>query len=337
MTTPTHATEVRPGARLADLADYIIPFSIRAACDLGIADHLTDGPCHVDELARRTGTHPRSLLRLLRALAARGIFTETSPQTFDLTPLADPLRSDHPDSLRKAYPLMACDIGAWAGFAHSLRTGAAAFDQVHGEDYWTYLAANPAESARFDASQGAVTRREIAALLPAYPWDRFGTLVDVGGGSGAFLAAILTAHPGLRGVLFDQPHVVAGTDVPTRAGVQDRCQVVGGDFRRAVPAGGDGYVIKRAFYDLDDEDAVAFLRAVRSVIAPDGRLLIIEPMIEPGDGFDWGKLYDVLLLTMRGGGSRSREELTALFGRTGFELTDVVRTKSLPIVEARPV
>ncbi|WP_307962133.1 methyltransferase [Salinispora arenicola] len=178
---------------------------------------------------------------------------------------------------------------------------------------------------------------EIGALLPAYPWDRF-RHCRRRGGNGAFLAAILTAHPGLRGVLFDQPHVVADTDVLTSAGVQDRCQVVGGDFRRAVPAGGDGYVIKRAFYDLDDEDAAAFLRAVRSVVASDGRLLIIEPMIEPGDGFDWGKLYDVLLLTMRGGGSRSREELAALFGRTGFELTNCrTATKSLPIVEARPV
>lgn len=324
--------------RLTEMADYVIPFTLRAICDLGIADHLADGARAVDELARRTGTHAGALLRALRALAAKGVFTEVEPGTFDLTPLAEPLRSDHPRSLREAYPLMSADVRAWAHFDHSLRTGQAAFDRAHGTDYWTYLADRPTDSARFDASQRAVTRREIRALLPAYDWSVFGTVVDVGGGNGAFLSALLAAFPALRGVLFDQPHVVAAAgEVLAAHGVADRCTVRGGDFLSAVPAGGDGYVIKRALYDVDDDGAVALLRAVRAAIRDDGRLLVIEPVIEPGDEFDWGKLYDVLLLVMRGGGSRSRAQLADLFARTGFALVQVLRTKGLPIVEARPV
>jgi hypothetical protein len=329
---------VAPVARLTELADYIVPFTLRAVCDIGVADQLADGPRTVAELARRTGTHAPSLLRALRALAGRGVFTEVAPETFGLTPLAEPLRTDHPRSLRAAYPLLAGDVQAWAVFDHTLRTGAPAFVHAHGVDYWTYLAGHPRDSARFDASQQAVTQREVRALIPGYDWARFGTVVDVGGGNGAFVAALAAAFPAMRGVVFDQPHVVSGAGaVFAAAGVSDRCTAVGGDFRTSVPAGADAYVVKRALYDLDDDAAAAMLAAIRSGIAPDGRLLVIEPMVEPGDGFDWGKLYDVLLLAMRGTGSRTREQLEDLFAKTGFALTEVVRTKALPVIEARPV
>lgn len=336
MTDSPARSDIQSLARLTELADYIVPFTLRAVCDLRVADHLSDGPRPVAELAQLTGTHARALLRALRALAAKGVFTEVEPETFGLTPLGEPLRTDHPKSLRDAYPLLAADVQAWAKFDHSLRTGQAAFDQAHGTDYWSYFAAHPDESARFDASQRAVTGRETRVLLPAYDWGRFETVVDVGGGNGAFLAALLTEFPALRGVLFDQPHVVAGAVLAER-GVADRCTAVGGDFTSSVPHGGDGYVIKRALYDLGDAAAASVLKAVRAAIRDDGRLLIIEPVGAPGDAFDWGKLYDVLLLAMRGGGSRTREEHQALLADAGFELTRVITTKGLPIVEARPI
>lgn len=338
MTTQSRPEDVRSVARLTEMADYIVPFTLRAICDLGVADLLVDGPRHIADLARLTGTHERSLLRAMRTLACKGVFTEETPETFGLTPLAEPLRTDHSRSLRDAYPLLAADVQAWAMLDHSIRTGRSAFERAHGTDYWTHMAGHPADSARFDASQQAVTQREISALLPSYDWSAFDVVVDVAGGNGAFIAALLAEFPSLRGVLFDQPHVVASaTTVLAGAGVAGRCAVVGGDFLEAVPAGGDAYVIKRAFYDLDDDGAVALLRAVRAVIRPGGRLLIIEPVVEPGDDFDWGKLYDMLLLTMRGGGSRSRPQLEELLTATGFALERIVRTKRLPIVEARPV
>lgn len=323
--------------RLTEMADYIVPFTLRAVCDLGVADELAAGPVGVEELARRTGTHAFSLYRALRALASRGVFTEVEPRVFALTELGQPLRSDHPLSLREAYPLLVGDVEAWAHLGHSLRTGRSAFDEAHGTDYWTYLAERPGDSARFDASQRAVSRREVRALVPAYDWGRFSTIVDVGGGNGTFLAAVLAAHPHLRGTLFDQPHVVSSAGpVLAERGVAERAEVVGGSFLDAVPAGADAYVVKRALYDLDDAGASAMLKVVRAAMRPDSTLLVVEPVVEPGDAFDWGKLYDLLLLVMRGGGGRSPEQLAALLAGADLDLVGVSPTRSLSIVEARP-
>ncbi|OLT19130.1 methyltransferase [Actinomadura sp. CNU-125] len=343
MTVPSQvasgpANDVQALRRLNEMADYIVPFTLRAVCDLRIADHLADGPRTIDELAELTGTHAPSLYRAMRVLATKDVFTETGPGVFGMTPLAEPLRGDHPQSLRDAYPLLAPDVRAWALLAHSLRTGEPAFDEANGKGAWEYFAEHPEESARFDASQRAVTRREIRALIPAYDWASLGSVVDVGGGNGAFAAAILAAHPGLAGTVFDQPHVVAGADpVLTEHGVAGRCAVVGGDYRRSVPEGAGGYVLKRVMYSMDDEQAVAVLRLVRAAMRPDGRVLVIEPVVVPGNDFDWGKLYDLLLLTMSGGGGRTREQIERVLGAADLELVRVISTKSLPIIEARPI
>ena len=340
VTSPASArgTDAQSVARLTEMADYIVPFTLRAVCELRIADALADGPRPVAELARTTGTHERSLLKAMRALAGRGVFTEIRPEVFALTELGQPLRSDHPRSLRDAYPLLPADVEAWARFPHSLRTGDAAFDHAHGQSYWEYLEQHPDESARFDASQRAVTRREVRTLLPAYEWGAFGTVADIGGGNGAFLAALLRDHPAMRGVLFDQPHVVAGAAaVLAEHGVTDRCHVAGGSFFAAVPSGADAYVLKRALYDVPDDDVPRILRVVRAAMRPDSRLLVIEPVMEPGDEFSWGKLYDLLLLTMRGGGSRPLPLLEEQFADAGLELVRIVRTRGLPIIEAKPI
>ncbi|MEU8122591.1 methyltransferase [Spirillospora sp. NPDC049024] len=336
---PAPSRDAQSVARLTEMADYIVPFTLRAVCDLGVADLLADGPRPVDELARGTGTDPRALLKALRALAGRGVFSEPEPEVFGLTELGQPLRSDHPRSLRDAYRFLAADVRAWASLPHSLRTGEPAFDHAHGTDYWTYMAEHPDEGARFDATQRGVTRREVRALLPAYPWSRFSTIADVGGGNGAFLAALLQANPGMRGILFDQPRVVAAAGpVLAAAGVADRCTVVGGSFFETVPSGADAYILKRALYDVGDDDrAVDVLRSVRAAMGPDSRLLVIEPLSEPGDAFSWGKLYDLLLLAMRGGGSRSPARLAELMEAAGLRLAEVVRTGGLPIIEGRPL
>lgn len=338
MTGPKPNRDVQSVLRLTEMADYIVPFTLRAVCDLGIADELAEGPLSVDELARRTGTHTLSLYRALRALASKGVFTEIEPRVFDLTPLAQPLRSDHPQSLREAYPLLAADIQAWARYDHSLRTGKAAFDVAHGKSYWEHMVSNPEDNARFNASQRAVSRREVRALVPGYDWAQFRTIVDVGGGNGTFLAGVLADNPSVRGTLFDQPHVVSSSGpVLAERGVTDRATVVGGSFFDEVPAGADAYTIKRALYDLDDEGAVEVLRVIRRAMRDDSRLLVIEPVVEPGNEFDWGKLYDLLLLVMRGGGGRSREHMEELLAKADLELVRVLPTKSLPIIETRPI
>lgn len=337
MTSGRARIDIASYVRLTELADYIVPFALRVVCDLGVADHLGDGPRPVAELASEVGADPPSLRRVLRALACRGIFTEVEPDHFGLTPLAEPLRSDHPLSLREAYPLLAGDVTAWAHFDHSVRTGEPSFDHAHGESYWSYLAAHPDELRRFNASQQAATRLELRTLLPAYEWRDLRTVVDVGGGNGAFLSGLLARFPHLTGVLFDQPDMAAqAPPVLAAAGVTDRCEVQGGSFFDAVPAGADGYLLKRILYGWDDTRAVELLRTVRAAMKETSRLLVLEPILQPGNEFDVGKPYDLLLFAMAGGRVRSAEEIDTLGRAAGLRLGRVVPTMMLPIVELVP-
>ena len=321
--------------RMTELADYIVPFTIRAVCELGVANELVDGPLNIDEVATRVGAHAPSLHRALRALASKGIFIEEPPGAFALTPLAQPLRSDHPLSLRHAYPLLAADIDAWAHFDHCVSTGEPSFDHVHGVDYWTWMAERPHDNVRFNASQQAATRLELRTVLPAYPWASLRTLVDVGGGNGAFLAGILTRFRSLRGTVQDLPHVVDGAaDVLTAEGVADRADIHAGSFFEAVPSGADAYLLKRILYGWNDERAAALLSTVRAAMRPDSRLLILEPVMRSGNDEDVGKLYDLLLFTLAGGAARTQQALGDLLLAVGLIIRRVVPTMMFPIVEA---
>lgn len=323
--------------RLTELADYIVPFGVRVVSDLGVADHLTAGPRTADELAALTGAHADSLRRVLRALAARGIFAEGDDGRFALTPLAEPLRADHPLSLRDAYPLLADEVVAWAHADHSVRTGEPAFDRVHGQPYWDHFAAHPPAGRRVDAVQAAATRLHLRTVVAAYDWSALRTLVDVGGGNGAFLAGLLARYPGLRGTVVDQPDVVAQAPaVFAAAGVADRASAVGADFFAGVPAGADGYVLKTVLPGWDDERAGALLRQVRAAMRPDSRLVALEAVPPPGDAFDVAKLFDVQTLVMAGAGHRDAAELAALFAAAGLRLTGVTQTATLAVVTAEP-
>ena len=212
--------------------------AVHVAASLGIADLLADGPRANDELAAETDTHAPSLYRLLRALAAIGVLHEDEDRRFSLTPQGELLRSDVPGSLHG----WAAFVGrpyireAWSALEHSIRTGENAFQHVHGTDVWSYRAERPEESAIFDSAMQSLTGGANRALIDAYDFGRFGTIVDVGGGNGALLAALLAEYPALRGVVFDQDHVVANAEaVLADAGVADRCELVGGKLLRGSP------------------------------------------------------------------------------------------------------
>lgn len=325
-------------ARLIELADYVVPFAVRVAADLGLADHLAGGPRTCADLAERTGTHAGSLLRLLRALAARGVFVEEANGRFALTPLAEPLRADHPLSLRDAYPLLRAEIEAWSAAGHSVRTGEPAFDRVHGRPYWDHFAAHPAEARRVDALQASATRVHLRTLSAAYDWASLGSVVDVGGGNGTFLAGLLTRFPALTGTLFDLPQVVAEAPrVLAAAGVADRARVVGGSFFDAVPGGAGGYLLKTVLPGWNDERARRLLGTVRAAMRPDSRVVALEAVLPPGDAFDVAKLFDVQTLVMAGTGHRSRAELEELFGAAELQVTGVRSTATLAVIEARIV
>lgn len=295
--------------------------AICAAASLGLADLLGDGPRTSAELAAATETDPRTLYRLLRALAALGIFHEEAGQRFTLTELGRPLRTDAPDSVADWARLIGRPYlrHAWSHLVESVRTGENAFRLAYAMDVWEYRAQHPEESAIFDAAMASNSRLVIDSLLTAYDFGRFGTIVDVGGGNGALLAALLAAYPTLRGVLFDQPHVVRGVDLGPR------CDVVGGSFFDAVPDGADAYVLKWIIHDWGDEQSAAILRAIRRT---GGTVLVIERLLGPPNEDPIGKLSDIQMLVGPGGQERTLEEFAALFEAAGYRLAGSTPTAS---------
>jgi hypothetical protein len=319
-------------ALLQQALGFFISRAICVVARLGIADLLKDGPLDTETLAAAAGVHAPSLYRVLRTLASVGIFAEGDDGRFGLTPRAEPLRSDAPDSIR-AYILL-LDEEWYSGPAdhllHCVQTGRPAFERVHGADFFTFLARDPGATAVFDAAMTSRSVQENDAIASAYDFSGLGTVVDVGGGHGSLLAAILRANPGLRGVLFDRPQVVAEAGHQLEAaGLGGRCEVVAGDFFESVPAGGDAYILKRVLHDWDDERAGAILRTCHRAMPEQGRLLVIELVLPPGNEPSLGKLFDLLMLVDLGGRERTKADFQTLLAGAGFELTAVTPTPSL--------
>jgi len=313
------------------MSGYWISAAVGVAAELNLADLMAEGARDSTDLARMTGTHRAALYRLLRTLASVGLFTEVGPGHFALTAMGDLLRTDHPKSLH-ALTRYACGETQWRRFGalrHSIETGQSVDLHVFGVRMSAYWADHPEERTIIDAAMRSLAVQMMEAVVRAYDFSPFRTVVDVGGGYGALLAAILGATPGLRGILLDRPAVVEGaTRHLAAAGVLDRCQVVGGDMFIEVPSDGDAYVFSRVIHDWDDERATVALRNCRRVIDPNGTLLLVEEVIPPGDAPGTGKLSDLNMLVGPGGQERTEAEYRALYIAAGFELTQVIPTQS---------
>lgn len=323
--------------RLVD--GYQVSQALHVVAALGIADLLVGAARTSDELADATETHAPTLYRVLRALAAAGVLRELDGRRFELTPLGDRLRSDAPDSIAG----WAAFIGrpaywqAWAGLLHSVRTGENAFVHVHGTDVWAYRSTRPTESQVFDRAMTSNSRRFNAALLAAYDFGRFRSIVDIGGGNGAFVAAILSAHAELKAVLIDQPHVVSrAAALLDEAGVSDRCHVVGGNFFESVPAGADAYILRSVIHDWDDYESVQILRVVKQALQPAGRVLVVERVIAPPNEGRDGKFSDLNMLVSPGGRERTAHEFAALLEAAELRLSRIVDAGELSVIEAVP-
>lgn len=320
------------------ITGYWTSQAIYAAAKFGIADLLADGPRSVDELAAASEADPQALYRLLRALASIGIFAEGEDQVFALTPLAEPLRSDVPGS-KRALALMTGDeqFLAWGEIEYAIRSGNTAFDKVFGQPVFDYLGENPDKAAIFDAAMTGIHGRETDDMLGAYDFTGINLLADVGGGNGSNLIALLKKYPAMKGILFDLPHVVerARTNIEA-AGLGERCELVSGDFFESVPAGADAYLMRHIIHDWDDEKSGTILRNCRAAMPDDGKLLLVESVIPPGNDFFMGKLLDLTMLMIPGGKERTEPEYSALFEEAGFELARIVPTESeLSVLEGK--
>jgi len=301
------------------------------AAKLGFADLLAAGPRSSADLASSLGAHAPSLHRVLRGLVTLGVCSEEHDGRFALTARGEWLRSETPGSLRGLAILSGEEYAhAWGGLLHSAMTGQTAFDHVFGMRQWEHREQHPELSEYFSAGLRQGTARDAAAILAAYDFSSFRTVADVGGGHGALLAAILQAHPSLSGILFDQPHVVAGAGPSLEAaGVAARCQVVGGSFLDGVPDGADAHVLKSVIHDWDDEQSLAILRNCHRALPEQGTLLLVERIVPARGQQDPATvLVDLQMLALTGGRERSEDEYRALLAAAGFTLTRVIRTRS---------
>jgi orsellinic acid C2-O-methyltransferase len=327
------------------ITGYMPSRVVHVSAQLGIADLLADGPKTADALARETNTHAASLRRLLRALASIGLLEEIEPGRFSLTATGAQLRSNVPGSMRNLALMFGGERAwrSWGELLHSVRTGESATRHVFGVGSFEYLAANPEQAGIFNEAMAEITRQVTQALISNCDFSQFRTLVDVGGGNGAMMAALVGATPDLRGVVFDLP---SGSAEASRkladARLDDRCEVVAGDFFREVPKGADAYILKSVIHDWDDDSSIAILTNCRIAMHENSRLLLVErvmpEVMERSLNQQRMAMIDINMLAMPGGQERTELEYRVLLASAGFVLTQI---KPLPgldfsLIEAAP-
>ncbi|MFC7310177.1 methyltransferase [Streptomyces monticola] len=340
--TPAERMRLR-AALIERIGGYMTAHSIGLAAELGLADLIKDGIRDSKELAAESGTHEPSLRRLLRTLAAVGITTEPEPGRFALTDVGAQLRSDSPDSLR-AFSRVFCHpslFAAWAGLGHTVSTGEPGYDQVFGKDFYSHLSEQADLSALFNEAMGEESRIAAGQLAAGYDFSGVEKVVDLGGGDGTLLAAVLPRYPQLRGVVFDsQSGVAEAPGVLKEAGVTDRCEVVAGDFFQDIPGDGDLYIIKSVFQDWSDEDSVALLHSVRGQIPESATLLIVGTVLPETASPEHPIMFftDLNMLVNTGGRERTESEFRAMLAATGFavESVGIGAAGPLSIIKATP-
>lgn len=309
---------------LAPVIDLVTPMAVRAAATVRVADLMTDGPVTVDELARLSGTDTDALCRLLRHLVCHGVFAEPEPGSFGLNDLAALLRSDHPSGMQ-----IQLDLGgfggqmdlAFTGLLHTLRTGQPAWETVFGAPFWPHLSADPVMGASFDAVMAAGPEY-VSDAAGGYDWSGVRHVIDVGGGTGTLLAAVLRAHPGLRATLVDLPETVErGREHLAQQALAGRCTFAGQSFFDELPSGADVYVLHSILHDWADEQATVILRRCAEAAGDRGRVVVIE-----GHGPDGGDRamfaeMNLRMLVLAGGRERTVDEYAVLASAAGLAVS----------------
>lgn len=319
------------------IAGFWTTQAIHVVVRLRIPDLLASGSRTADELAAETGTHARSLFRLLRALSSSDVFREEAEHRFALTPLSECLLSTNAVSLSSlAWMRGDWQYRAWGDLLHNVQTGETAFDHVFGESLFEFLRHNPEDAAIFDQGMVGVHGRETEAMLAAIDFSDIRVLADIGGGNGSVLAAVLAKNPSLRAILFDRADVIERAKVNLlQAGVADRVQFIVGDFFRSVPSGADAYFLRHIIHDWDDQQATTILNNCRAAMPANGRLLLAEFVLPDGPGAFHGKWFDLAMMVVTGGQERTESEYRKLLDACGFAWRRVVSTASeLSVIEA---
>ncbi|HEX3961245.1 MAG TPA: methyltransferase [Trebonia sp.] len=319
----------------------VLTQAISVAAKLDIADVLGDGPLSADEIAKRVGSDPEATRRLLRVLSGYSVFTVRPDGRFELTPMASALRDSNPDSVRGMAILMSHPL-LWEEWGHlfdSVQAGEASLPKLRGMGAQDFFQANPEYAAVFSQAFGQLSVSETDPVLAAYDFTQFGTVVDVGGGRGGFLAGILSQAPNSHGVLYDSDQVTAdAASMFDAAGVGARVTIENGSYFGKYPAGGDAYVLKHVIHDFTEPDCLLILKNVRDAIGPGGKALVIEYVVGGNNERHLGNIIDLWLLLMLGAKERTLPEYTELFAEAGLKITRKIPTAGpMSIIEAVPV
>ena len=309
--------------------------AIHIAANLNLADLIaTEGPMTASQLAQKTGSHEESLYRVLRALCSNGIFEENAQGKIALTPMAECLQEDHPESMKA----MAISAGglfykSYTELPYSVQTGKAGFEKALGMGPFDYLTKNPEEGKTFDRAMTNFHGGETQPMIDHYNFSTFDTVVDIGGGNGDVLSSVLTQNPGIKGVLFDMPAVVerAKANIANN-GLTARCQLHGGNFFESVPSG-DAYILRHIIHDWNDQDATAILNNCRKAMNPGAKVLVVEAVIPKGNEPHPFKWLDITML-MIGGKERTSDQFEQVFSKAGLRITRIIPiTPAISIVE----
>jgi len=315
----------------------MIAQAIGVAARLGIADVLKDGARSTAEIAAATGTHEGSIYRILRTLASTGVFSETEGKQFRNTPLSDVIRTDVPGSMKNMAAFMAepWHFAVLANLLHSARTGETAFQKTFGEGIFEWFAKHDAESELFNKAMTDMSSFAAPGIVQSYDFSGIKVLADIAGGHGFLLSQILKANSGLKGILFDLDHVIAGAGAMLGGqGVAGRVETTSGDFFKEVPSA-DAYIMKHIIHDWDDERAIVIMKNIHRAMTGNGKLLLAEMVVPPGNEPHASKVLDLEMLTLPGGVERTESEFADLFAAAGFRLNRVVPTPSpFSVIEA---
>lgn len=293
--------------------------------ELGIADLLKDGPRTIGELAARSGAHEESLYRVMRMLASRGVFRERGKGVFVMTRLAEPLREDRIRYLLLLH-LTPGNFSRFADLLEIVQNGSRK-DMRPGQALFDHISGDVERNRRFTMAMTNATWMQVPAVLDAYPFAQYRKLIDLGGGQGLFLAALLHRYPNSHGLVFDLPGAMEGSgQFIEEHPLKDRLEFMKGDFFEEVPGGGDLYILKSVLHDWNDEEALIILRNVRRAMTGQARLLVIETLLDEGNRPSYGKMTDILMMVTTGGRERTGPAYESLLGKAGFRILKIYPT-----------
>jgi hypothetical protein len=339
---PASACECNPAPLFSIIMQsLVLRQSVFAAAEFGIADLLAIGPKSVSELAAQLHLDESSLGRILRLLASEGIFAESTPGVFANNAVSNCLRSDAHLSVRALARFGGSDFvyGAFAEILHSVRTGQPGRLKTLGMEGWEYLKNDAALARLFDDAMTCLSSLAAPGIAAAYDFGKWESLMDVGGGNGVLLAAILQSHPTLRGVLADQAHVLErARERGFPSALETRFTMQPCDLFQNIPAGCCAYLMKSVIHDWNDTDAVRILRNARKAVPENGALLLVESNLPENGSPSRARFVDVTMLVLTGGKERTSAEYGALLEQADFRLNRVTPTPSdFNILEALPV